>query len=72
MVVLIRYDVEGVRRVVPPKVAHALEMRRLLRLLGRLPEQQLWLIFQLVMAFVTEPKRSRRICSPCPVVAGAA
>jgi transcriptional regulator with XRE-family HTH domain len=45
---------------VPPKLAHAPEMRRLLHLLGRLQGLQLRLILRLVVAFVTEPKRPRR------------
>lgn len=45
---------------VPPELAHAPEMRRLLHLLGRLQGLQLRLILRLVMAFVTEPKRPRR------------
>jgi transcriptional regulator with XRE-family HTH domain len=45
---------------VPPKLAHAPEMRRLLHLLGRLQGLQLRLILRLVLAFVTEPKRPRR------------
>nr|WP_225414518.1 helix-turn-helix transcriptional regulator [Stigmatella hybrida] len=45
---------------VPPELAHAPEMRRLLHLLGRLQGLQLRLILRLVVAFVTEPKRPRR------------
>ena len=45
---------------VPPELAPTPEMRRLLRLLGRLQGLQLKLILRLVMAFIEEPKRSRR------------
>lgn len=45
---------------VPPELAHAPEMRRLLHLLGRLQGLQLRLILRLVVAFVTEPKSPRR------------
>jgi hypothetical protein len=45
---------------VPPELAHTPEMRRLLRLLGRLQGLQLKLILRLVVAFLTEPKRTRR------------
>ncbi|WP_224247883.1 helix-turn-helix transcriptional regulator [Hyalangium gracile] len=45
---------------VPPELAHAPEMRRLLHLLGRLQGLQLRLILRLVVAFATEPKRPRR------------
>jgi DNA-binding XRE family transcriptional regulator len=45
---------------VPPELAHAPEMRRLLHLLGRLQGLQLRLILRLVVAFVTDPKRPRR------------
>lgn len=45
---------------VPPELAPTPEMRRLLRLLGRLQGLQLKLILRLVLAFVTEPKSTRR------------
>jgi DNA-binding XRE family transcriptional regulator len=45
---------------VPPGLASAPEMRRLLRLLGRLQGLQLKLILRLVVAFLTEPRRPRR------------
>jgi transcriptional regulator with XRE-family HTH domain len=45
---------------VPPELAPTPEMRRLLRLLGRLQGLQLKLILRLVMAFIAEPKRPRR------------
>ena len=44
---------------VPPELAHTPEMRRLLRLLGRLPGLQLRLILRLVAAFVAAPTRAR-------------
>ncbi|MDY7224906.1 helix-turn-helix transcriptional regulator [Hyalangium rubrum] len=45
---------------VPPELAHSPEVRRLLRLLGRLQGLQLKLILRLVLAFLAEPKRPRR------------
>jgi hypothetical protein len=45
---------------VPPELAHSPEMRRLLRLMGRLQGLQLKLILRLVMAFIAEPKSTRR------------
>jgi transcriptional regulator with XRE-family HTH domain len=45
---------------VPPELAQSPEVRRLLRLLGRLQGLQLKLILRLVLAFVAEPKRPRR------------
>jgi transcriptional regulator with XRE-family HTH domain len=44
---------------VPPELAQAPEMRRLLHLLGRLQGLQLKLILRLVVAFVTEPTHPR-------------
>jgi transcriptional regulator with XRE-family HTH domain len=49
---------EAARLEVPPELAHTPEMRRLLRLLGRLPGLQLRLILRLVAAFVAAPKRA--------------
>jgi transcriptional regulator with XRE-family HTH domain len=51
---------DAVRREVPPELADTPEMRRLLRLLARLQGLQLRLILRLVLAFVAEPKRTRR------------
>ncbi|WP_225412989.1 helix-turn-helix transcriptional regulator [Stigmatella hybrida] len=51
---------EAARLEVPPELADTPEMRRLRRLLGRLQGLQLRLILRLVMAFLTEPKRTRR------------
>ncbi len=45
---------------VPPELTPTPEMRRLLRLLGRLQGLQLKLILRLVVAFVAKPKRPRR------------
>ena len=50
---------EAARLEVPPELAHMPEMRRLLRLLGRLQGLQLRLILRLVVAFVAAPKRAR-------------
>jgi transcriptional regulator with XRE-family HTH domain len=50
---------EAAQLDVPPELAHRREVRRLLRLLGRLQGQQLRLVLQLAMAFVTEPPRAR-------------
>ncbi len=50
---------EAARLEVPPELAPTPEMRRLLRLLGRLQGLQLRLILRLVVAFVAEPKRAR-------------
>jgi transcriptional regulator with XRE-family HTH domain len=50
---------EAARLEVPPELADTPEMRRLLRLLGRLQRLQLRLILRLVIAFVTKPRRAR-------------
>jgi DNA-binding XRE family transcriptional regulator len=51
---------QAAQRQVPPELADIPEMRRLVRLMGRLQGLQLKLILRLVLAFLTEPRGPRR------------